>query len=34
MDSLEALAVVGPHNGSKPRDVLVDVLELPNIFGS
>ena len=34
MDSLEALAVVGPHNGSKPRDVLVELHELPNIFGS
>ncbi len=34
MDSLEALGVVGPHTGSKPRDVLVDMQELPNIFGS
>ena len=33
MDSLEALGVVGPHTGSKPRDVLVDMHELPNIFG-
>ena len=33
MDSLEALAVVGPHVGSKPRDVLVTFEELPNIFG-
>ncbi len=33
MDSLEALAVVGPHMGSKPRDVLVTFEELPNIFG-
>ena len=33
MDSLEALAVVGPHVGSKPREVLVDIEELPNIFG-
>ncbi|MBX3141004.1 MAG: hypothetical protein KF875_09660 [Trueperaceae bacterium] len=33
MDSLEALGVVGPHQGSKPRDVLVDLAELPNIFG-
>ncbi len=33
MDSLEALGVVGPHQGSKPRDVLVDLGELPNIFG-
>lgn len=33
MDSLEALSVVGPHMGSKPRDVLVAFDELPNIFG-
>ncbi|MEX2541056.1 MAG: DNA translocase FtsK, partial [Trueperaceae bacterium] len=33
MDSLEALGVVGNHSGSKPRDVLVDIQELPNIFG-
>ena len=33
MDSLEALGVVGPHAGSKPRDVLVEVQELPEIFG-
>ena len=33
MDSLEALGVVGVHSGSKPRDVLVELHELPNIFG-
>jgi DNA segregation ATPase FtsK/SpoIIIE and related proteins len=33
MDSLEALGVVGPHVGSKPREVLVELQELPNIFG-
>ncbi len=33
MDSLEALGVVGAHSGSKPREVLVDFDELPNIFG-
>ena len=33
MDSLEALGVVGPHTGSKPRDVLVAFDELPDIFG-
>ena len=33
MDSLEALGVVGPHNKSKPREVLVGLSELPNIFG-
>ena len=33
MDSLEALGVVGPHQGSKPREVLIDFEELPNVFG-
>ncbi len=33
MDSLEGLGVVGAHQGSKPRDVLVSVDELPEIFG-
>jgi len=33
MDSLEALGVVGPHTGSKPREVLVAFEELPQIFG-
>jgi S-DNA-T family DNA segregation ATPase FtsK/SpoIIIE len=33
MDSLENLGVVGPHSGSKPREVLVEYSELPNIFG-
>lgn len=33
MDSLEALGVVGAHQGSKPREVLVELGELPNIFG-
>jgi S-DNA-T family DNA segregation ATPase FtsK/SpoIIIE len=33
MDSLEALGVVGSHSGSKPREVLVDLHELPDIFG-
>src|SRR5690554_1453112 len=33
MDSLEGLGVVGPHQGSKPREVLVPFEELPNIFG-
>ena len=33
MDSLEALGVVGPHIGSKPREVLVESHELPDIFG-
>ncbi len=33
MDSLEALGVVGVHSGSKPRDVIAELHELPNIFG-
>ncbi|MEX2501908.1 MAG: DNA translocase FtsK [Trueperaceae bacterium] len=33
MDSLEGLGVVGSHVGSKPRDVLVALEELPDIFG-
>ena len=33
MDSLEGLGVVGPHQGSKPREVLVQFEELPDIFG-
>ena len=33
MDSLEAMGIVGAHSGSKPRDVLVELQELPNIFG-
>ncbi|ADI15972.1 cell division protein FtsK/SpoIIIE [Truepera radiovictrix DSM 17093] len=33
MDSLEALGVVGAHVGSKPREVLVELHELPDIFG-
>ena len=33
MDSLEGLGVVGPHQGSKPREVLVTFEELPDIFG-
>ena len=28
MDMLEEKGVVGPPNGSKPRDVLVDAVEL------
>ena len=31
MDLLEAKGVVGPPNGSKPREVLVDALELESI---
>jgi len=33
MDSLEALGVVGPHQGSKPREVLIEFEDLPNVFG-
>jgi DNA segregation ATPase FtsK/SpoIIIE, S-DNA-T family len=31
MDMLEAKGIVGPPNGSKPRDVLVDVEDLESI---
>ena len=31
MDQLEELGIVGPQNGSKPREVLVDPLELESI---
>ena len=31
MDALENKGIVGPPNGSKPREVLVDVLELEGI---
>ena len=31
MDMLEAKGVVGPPNGSKPREVLVDSLELETL---
>ena len=31
MDQLEELGVVGPANGSKPREVLMDELELETL---
>ena len=31
MDMLENKGVVGPPNGSKPREVLVDALELETL---
>ena len=33
MDSLEALGIVGPNVGSKPREVIVAYEDLPDIFG-
>lgn len=34
VDSLEAMGIVGPHQGSKPRDVLITREQLPEYFGS
>ncbi|MBR2803953.1 MAG: hypothetical protein IKE20_02245, partial [Eggerthellaceae bacterium] len=31
MDMLEEKGIVGPPNGSKPRDVLVDAMELETL---
>ncbi|AEB12098.1 FtsK/SpoIIIE family DNA translocase [Marinithermus hydrothermalis] len=33
MDLLEAMGIVGPHQGSKPREVLITKEELPEYFG-
>ena len=33
MDALEAMGIVGPHQGSKPREVLITKEELKNFFG-
>ncbi len=33
MDLLEAMGIVGPHQGSKPREVLIGPDELPEYFG-
>ncbi|SEI86015.1 DNA segregation ATPase FtsK/SpoIIIE, S-DNA-T family [Deinococcus reticulitermitis] len=33
MDLLEAMRVVGPHQGSKPREVLISEADLPEYFG-
>ena len=32
IDELESLGVISEHNGSKPRDVLVDNQYIDNIF--
>ena len=34
VDALEAMGIVGPHQGSKPRDVLITRDQLPEYFGS
>lgn len=33
MDLLEAMNIVGPHQGSKPREVLIGEADLPEYFG-
>jgi len=33
VDALEAMGIVGPHQGSKPRDVLISRDQLPEYFG-
>ncbi len=33
IDSLEAMGIVGKHQGSKPRDVLITEADLPEYFG-
>lgn len=33
VDALEAMGIVGPHQGSKPRDVLITRDQLPEYFG-
>ncbi|MDO4246115.1 MAG: DNA translocase FtsK [Deinococcus sp.] len=33
MDLLEAMNIVGPHQGSKPREVLITEADLPDYFG-
>ncbi len=33
MDLLEAMQIVGPHQGSKPREILIQKDELPEYFG-
>jgi DNA segregation ATPase FtsK/SpoIIIE, S-DNA-T family len=34
VDALEGMGIVGPHQGSKPRDVLISRDQLPEYFGS
>jgi S-DNA-T family DNA segregation ATPase FtsK/SpoIIIE len=33
VDALEAMGIVGPHQGSKPREVLITRDQLPEYFG-
>ena len=34
MDQMEAVGIVGPAQGGKPRQVLVDYIQLENILGN
>ena len=34
MDQMEAMGIVGPAQGGKPRQVLVDLIQLEHILAS